>query len=109
MLPRLASLLMTPDDIAAYQPLGVEESLDRYDQPDPTLTLAETSALAALWRAEEKYLRIEQERIPVSDAEQALGEARDHAALKFSGAACAMSWQAQVYPAAVIRAVVDEP
>jgi hypothetical protein len=81
MLPRLASLLMTPADVAAYEPLGVEESLDRYDQPDPTLTLAETSALAALRRAEEKYLRIEQERIPVSDAEQALGEARDHAAL----------------------------
>jgi hypothetical protein len=28
---------------------------------------------------------------------------------KLSGAACAMSWQAQVYPAAIIRAVVDEP
>jgi hypothetical protein len=71
---------MTPADIAAYQPMGVGESADRYDQPDPTLTPAETSALAALQRAGETYLRIEQERIPVSDAERALREARDHAA-----------------------------
>jgi hypothetical protein len=81
MLPRLASLLMAPGDIAAYQPLGVEECLDRYDPPDATLTLAETTALAALQRGEETYLRIEQERIPASDAERALGKARDHAAL----------------------------
>jgi len=81
MLPQLASLLMTPGDIATYQPLGVEEGLDRYDPPDATLTPAETSALAALQRGEERYLRIEQERIPVSDAEHALGKARDHAPL----------------------------
>ena len=80
MLPGLASLLMTPADIDAYLPMGVEESADRYDQPDPTLTRAETSALAALRRAEETYLRIEQERIPVSDAEDALRKARDPAA-----------------------------
>jgi hypothetical protein len=81
MVPRLASLLMAPDDITAYQPLGVEEGLDRYDQPDSTLTLAETRALTALQRTEEKYLRIEQERIPISDAEHALEKARNLAAL----------------------------
>ena len=45
--------------IEAYRPLGVEEDLDRYDQPDSTLTLAEASALAALELAGGKYLRIE--------------------------------------------------
>jgi hypothetical protein len=33
MVPQLASLLMEPGDIETYRPLGVEEDLDRYDQP----------------------------------------------------------------------------
>lgn len=76
MVPRLASLLMTPGDIETYRPFGVEEDLDRYDQPDPTLTMAETSALAALQLTGGKYLRIEQERIPITDAEHALEQAQ---------------------------------
>jgi hypothetical protein len=76
MVPQLASLLMAPDDIETYRPLGVEEDLDRYDQPDPTLTPTEADALAALQLTDEKYLRIEQERIPISDAEYALEQAR---------------------------------
>src|SRR5215472_8982883 len=79
MVPQLASLLMEPGDIETYRPLGVEEDLDRYDQPDSTLTLAEVSALAALQFAGGKYLRTEQERIPISDAEHALEQARNHA------------------------------
>jgi hypothetical protein len=75
MVPQLASLLMEPGDIETYRPLGVEEDLDRYDQPDSTLTLAEAGALAALQLTGGKYLRIEQERIPISDAEHALGRA----------------------------------
>ena len=63
---------MASGAIEAYRPLGVEENLDRYDQPDSTLTLAEASALAALELTGGKYLRIEQERILVSDAEYAL-------------------------------------
>lgn len=31
-----------------YRPLGVEEDLGRYDEPDPTLTPAEADALTAL-------------------------------------------------------------
>lgn len=77
MVPQLTSLLMAPDDTETYRPLGVEEKLDRYDQPDPTLTLAEASALAALKLTEGKYLRTEQERIPISDAEHALEHARN--------------------------------
>ena len=77
MVPRLASLLMAPADIETYRPLGVEEDLDRYDQPDSTLTLAEANALAALQLTDGKYLRTEQERIPVSDAEHALEQARN--------------------------------
>jgi hypothetical protein len=77
MVPRLASLLMAPDDTETYRPLAVEENLDRYDQPDPTLTPAEASALAALQLTEGKYLRTEQERIPISDAEHALEHARN--------------------------------
>jgi len=77
MVPRLTSLLMTPGDIETYRPLGVEEDLDRYDQPDPTLSLAEASALAALQLTGGKYLRTEQERIPISDAEHALEQARN--------------------------------
>ena len=38
MIPQLESLLMTPGDIETYRPLSVEEKLDRYDQPDRTLT-----------------------------------------------------------------------
>jgi hypothetical protein len=72
MIPQLASLLMAPGDIETYRPMGVEEDLDRYDQPDPTLSLTEANALAALQLSGGKYLRIEQERIPVSDAEHAL-------------------------------------
>jgi hypothetical protein len=52
--------------------------LDRYDQPDPTLTLAEGCALAPLQLTEAKYLRTEQERIPVRDAEHAVKRARNH-------------------------------
>jgi hypothetical protein len=75
LVPRLASLLMAPGDIETYRALGVGEDLDRYDQPDPTLTPAEATALAALHLTCGKYLRIEQERIPISDAEHALVEA----------------------------------
>ena len=77
MLPQLESLLMAPADIEAYRPRGVEEDLDRYDQPEPTLTRAEASALAALQLADGKYLRTEQERIPVGDAERGLEQARN--------------------------------
>jgi hypothetical protein len=76
LIPQLESLLMTAGDIEAYRPLAVKEKLDRYDQPDPTLTLAETSALTALQLTDGKYLRTEQERIPVTDAEHALEAAR---------------------------------
>jgi hypothetical protein len=72
MISRLESLLMTPNDIETYRPLGVKEKLERYDQPDSTLAPAEASALAGLQLADGNYLRIEQERIPVSDAEHAL-------------------------------------
>jgi hypothetical protein len=75
LVPQLTSLLMAPGDIETYRPLGVEEDLDRYDQPDPTLTPAEATALAALHLTCGKYLRTEQERIPISDAEHALVEA----------------------------------
>lgn len=81
MIPQLASLLMAPGDIETYRPLSVEEDLDRYDQPDPTLTLAEASALTALQLSEGKYLRTEQERIPISDAEHALEQARNRVQL----------------------------
>lgn len=74
-VPQLTSLLMAPADVETYRPLGVEEDLGRYDQPDPTLSPAEASALAALQLTSGKYLRTEQERIPLSDAEQALKEA----------------------------------
>lgn len=77
MVPKLESLLMARGDIETYRPLGVEEDLDRYDQPASTLTVAETSALAALQLAGGKYLRTEQERIPISDAERALDQARN--------------------------------
>jgi hypothetical protein len=77
MVPNLKSLLMAPGDIEAYRPLGVEEDLDRYDQPASTLTVAETSALTALRLTGGKYLRIEQERIPIGDAERALDRARN--------------------------------
>lgn len=79
MVPQLASLLMEPGDIETYWPLGVEEDLDRYDQPDSTLTMAEASALAALQLIGGKYLRTEQERIPISDAVHALEQTRSHA------------------------------
>jgi hypothetical protein len=77
IVPQLASLLMAPGDIENYRSLGVEEDLDRYDQPDSTLTLAEANALAALQLTDGKYLRTEQERIPIGDAEHALKQARD--------------------------------
>jgi hypothetical protein len=77
IVPKLESLLMAPGDIETYRPLGVEEDLDRYDQPASTLTVAETSALAALQLADGKYLRTEQERIPITDAERALDQARN--------------------------------
>jgi hypothetical protein len=79
MAPQLASLLMKPGDIETYRLLGVEEDLGRYDQPDSTLTLAEASALAALQLTGGKYLRTEQERIPISDAEHAFEQARNPA------------------------------
>ena len=75
---------MASGAIEAYRPLGVEEDLDRYDQPDSTLTLAEASALAALELTGGKYLRIEQERILVSDAQYALEEARNLVAPDFA-------------------------
>ena len=67
---------MRPGDIETYRPLGVEEDLERYDQPDSTLTPAEASALAALQLTDGTNLGTEQERIPVSDAECALEQAR---------------------------------
>jgi len=76
VVPHLESLLMTPDDIETYRPLGVEEDLGRYDEPDPTLTPAEADALTALQLTGGKYLRTEHERIPIGDAECALGRAR---------------------------------
>jgi hypothetical protein len=85
IIPQLASLLMTSDDIETYRSLGVEEDLDRYDQPDPTLSLTEASALAALQLREGKYLRTEQERIPIDDAEHALKQARNHVPLHCAG------------------------
>lgn len=85
-LPRLSSLLMTAGDIETYRLLGVEEGLDRYDQPDATLTPAEAVALAALHLSQQKYLRTEQERIPVSVAERALDQARNLAQPGASGA-----------------------
>ena len=77
IIPRLESLRMMPDDVETYRALGVEESHDRYDQPDPTLTPAEASALAGLQLTDGKYLRIEQERIPLRDAERVLEQARN--------------------------------
>jgi hypothetical protein len=77
IISRLESLLMTPGDIETYRPLGVKEKLERYDQPDSTLAPAEASALAALRLTDGNYLRTEQERIPVSDAERALEQARN--------------------------------
>jgi hypothetical protein len=77
LVPQLTSLLMAQGDIETYRPLGVEEELGRYDQPDSTLTLAETNALAALLLADGEYLRIEQERIPIGEAERALKQARN--------------------------------
>jgi hypothetical protein len=65
------------EDIETYRPLDVEEDLDRYDQPDPTLTLAEANALAALHLTGGKHLRTQQERIPISHAEHALEQARN--------------------------------
>lgn len=76
VVPHLKSLLMAPDDVETYRPLGVEEDLDRYDQPDSTLTPAEGGALTALQLMDGKYLRIEQERISIGDAERTLGQAR---------------------------------
>lgn len=76
MLPQMASLLMAPGDVETHKTLAVEEELDRYDQPDPTLTPSETTALAGLELAEGRYLRIEQERIPIGHAEHALEQAR---------------------------------
>lgn len=74
-VPALMSLLMAPEDVETYRPLGVIEGLDRYDPPDPTLSPEEVHALAAL-QLTENYLRIEQERIPIGDAEHALEHAR---------------------------------
>lgn len=71
MIPQITSLLMGRGDVETYRPLAVAENLDRYDQPDPTLTLAEASALSALHLSDGRYLRIEQERIPGGDAERA--------------------------------------
>lgn len=76
MVPPLTSLLMAPGDIETYRRLGIEEDLGRYDPPDATLSPAEASALAALQLPGGKYLRTEQERIPVGDAEHALKQAR---------------------------------
>jgi hypothetical protein len=73
-VPGLTSLLMASDDIETYRSLGVVEGLNRYDPPDPTLSPAEARALAALQLTAE-YLRIEQERIPISHAEYALEQA----------------------------------
>lgn len=44
-----------PSDTETYRPLSVEEDLDRYDLPDPTLTLAEARALAALQLVDGKH------------------------------------------------------
>jgi hypothetical protein len=68
------SRLPGSDTIAA----GTWATSTGYDQPDPTLTLAEGCALAPLQLTEAKYLRTEQERIPVRDAEHAVKRARNH-------------------------------
>jgi hypothetical protein len=61
--------------VASILSLGVEEDLDRHEQTDLTLTLAEASA-GRLTAQQGKYLRTEQEWIPMSDAERALKQAR---------------------------------
>jgi hypothetical protein len=66
---------MSLADVENYRTLGVEEDLGRYDQPDPTLDQSEASALAALHLKDGTYLRTEQERIPIGDAEHALRQA----------------------------------
>jgi hypothetical protein len=76
VIPHLESLLMTAADIEAYRPLGVREHLERYDQPESTLTPAEVEGLEVLSLTDGTHLRIEQERIPINHAERALGQAR---------------------------------
>lgn len=66
-LPDLRSLLMGLDAVTTYLPLSVPEEVDKHDQPDPTLTAEEWNSLAALSLPQGRYLRTEQERLPIDD------------------------------------------
>jgi hypothetical protein len=76
-IPPLPSLLMTAAHVATYRPAAVEEDLSRWDEPAPTLAPSEAAALEALRLPYGRYLRTEQERIPIRDAENALALARN--------------------------------
>jgi hypothetical protein len=73
-LPHLRSVLMSATDVDRFRHLAVTESATRYDPPDATLTADETHALNLLAIAD-GHLRIEQERIPVDHAQEALADA----------------------------------
>jgi hypothetical protein len=77
VIPPLPSLLMTAADVATYRPVAVEEDVARWDEPAPTLGPSEAAALEALRIRSGRYLRTEQERIPIRDAENALALARN--------------------------------
>ena len=70
-LPHLRSVLMSSTDLDRFRHLAVTESVARYDPPDATLTVEETHALNDLANID-GYLRIEQERIPVEEAQELL-------------------------------------
>lgn len=70
-VPHLRSMLMSADTVHRYRHLAVTEALTRYDLPDATLDGDESAALSALL-TDGGFLRVEQERIPVEDAEEAL-------------------------------------
>lgn len=71
LIPGLRSLMMRSTDVDTFQHLGIVENLTRYDPPMSTLTNDETQALAQL-RTPEGHLRIEQERLPLADAQDRL-------------------------------------
>lgn len=76
-VPSLRSILMTSEAVDRFHHLAVTETLGRYDLPDPTLDEDETAALRSL-DARPKYIRIEQERIPVELVEAAFSNALRH-------------------------------
>lgn len=71
-LPGLRSLLMGLDAVTAYRYLSVPEAVDKHDAPEPTLTVEERSSLAALDLNDGRYLRTEQERLPLHDVLSAI-------------------------------------